>query len=247
MAIKSYFFNAVESGGVYDRVYNAEDVTSYLNGVVSDGVLPNLTQLQVKTLNWMTIVVSAGSGWIQGHKMVNDGNKLITIDSSDDTLNRIDSIIFYLDYTTRTMGIEVLKGAYALDPVPAALTRTSSRWEMCLAQIRINKNTTAILNSMITDTRGDADLCGFARCLINSPTKLIKLEGVYSTQTSGETTFDVTDYIPDYDPSVDVLEVYLNGAHQTKNQYTLSGTVVTMTTPVSAAGITIDFVVYRLS
>ena len=25
MAIESYFFNAVESGGVYDRVYNSED------------------------------------------------------------------------------------------------------------------------------------------------------------------------------------------------------------------------------
>ena len=48
MAINGYFFNAVLNNGTYDRVYNAENVTSYLDLLVGDGVFPNpSTNLQV--------------------------------------------------------------------------------------------------------------------------------------------------------------------------------------------------------
>ena len=56
MAIKGYFFNAVESGGTYDRVYNAEDVTSYLDLIVGSGVFPNpSTNLQVRASTGMNV------------------------------------------------------------------------------------------------------------------------------------------------------------------------------------------------
>ena len=65
MAVNSYFFNAVLNDGVYDRIYNAEDVTSYLANIVGNGVFPNpSTQLQVRAGTGMQVIVGAGSGWI---------------------------------------------------------------------------------------------------------------------------------------------------------------------------------------
>lgn len=168
MAINSYFYNAVKDGqGNYDRLYNAEDVTSYLDQIVGSGVFPNpSTQLQVRAGSGMEVIVGAGQGWINGHKIINTADLTLEIDASDVLLGRIDRIIFYTDSTERTMGIEVLKGTAAVTPVTPALTRTASRYEMCLATIQINKQIEEITQSMITDTRPDSNVCGWVQGLI---------------------------------------------------------------------------------
>lgn len=168
MAINGYFFNAVQSGGVYDRVYNAEDVTSYLNKLVSNGVFPNPSdQLQVRAGTGMQVIVETGEGWINGHKLVNTSDLQLTIDSSDALLNRIDRVIFYADTSSREMGITVKKGTAATNPTAPALTRNTTRYEMSLASVRINKQVTAITQTMITDTRADSNVCGWVSGLIN--------------------------------------------------------------------------------
>lgn len=167
MAIKGYFFNAVQSGGVYDRTYNAQDVTSYLDELVGNGVFPNpSTQLQVRQGSGMTVTVGAGQGWINGHKMINTADLNIELDESDVLLDRIDRIIFFVDWTTREMGIDVLKGNLATNPVGKALTRNGDRYEMCLAEIRVNHGASSISGSNIFDTRADSSLCGFVAGLI---------------------------------------------------------------------------------
>ena len=168
MAIKGYFFNAVkDSEGNYDRLYNAQDVTSYLDKIVGSGVFPNpSTNLQVMASSGMNIVVKAGQGWINGHKMINTADMPLTIAGSDVLLNRIDRVIFYADYTTREMGIEVLQGTSATTPVAPALTRNDSRIEYSLATITINKQVTAISQSMITDTRPNSNVCGWVQGLV---------------------------------------------------------------------------------
>lgn len=167
MAVNGYFFNAVNEGGVYDRTYTAEDVTSYLNKIVGNGVFPNpSTQLQVRAGTGMAVIVAAGEGWINGHKLVNTADFELSVDSADAILNRIDRVIFYADFSAREMGIEVLKGTAAATPTAPALTRTTSRYEMSLATITINKQITAIAQSMITDTRANSAVCGWVAGLI---------------------------------------------------------------------------------
>lgn len=273
MAIQSYFFNAVESGGVYDRVYNAEDFTSYLNQLVGNGVFPNpSTQLQVRASSGMSVIVSAGSGWINGHKIVNTADLVLSVETSDVLLNRIDSVIFYVDLTSRTMGIDILTGTVAQNPTPVALTRTDTRYEMCLAQISVTKQTSTITTAMITDTRGNSNLCGYVQGLIQQvdSTTLFeqwqaqfdtwfaeaqqqfqqgkqfrKLEGVYTTQFVNEATFDVQSYVPHYSFVYDILEVYVNGIHLNGNEYTLTNNIVTLETPISTVGAVVTFVVYQ--
>ena len=167
MAVNGYFFNAVEEGGVYDRTYTAENVTSYLNQLVGNGVFPvPSTQLQVRADSGMGIIVGAGEGWINGHKLINTADMQLTLDSADALVNRIDRVIFYADFVNREMGITVLKGTGATTPTAPALTRNASRYEMSLATITVNKQITAITQAMITDTRANSDVCGWVAGLI---------------------------------------------------------------------------------
>lgn len=168
MAIKSYFFNAMRnSQGVYDRVYNAQDFTSYLDKIVGSGVFPNpSTNLQVMASSGMNIIVKAGSGWINGHKMVNSIDYPMTIASSDVLLDRIDRVIFYVDYSVREMGIAILQGTAATNPSAPAITRDETRVEYSLATISVKKQVTSIAQADITDTRGNSSVCGYVQGLI---------------------------------------------------------------------------------
>ena len=272
MAISGYFFNAINDNGVYDRIYNAEDVTSYLDGFVRNGVFQITSDaLQVQPSSDMTVVVRSGQGWIDGHKLVNDADLLLTLDGSDVLLNRIDAVIFYVDYTAREMGIEVKKGTPASSAVAPSLTRTSSRWELCLAQVSVAKQTTAISASMITDTRGNTNLCGFVAALIEQldtstmfdqwqdgfetwfqdvrdelavVTLLQKVEQVFTTNAT-LTTFNVIDYIPSFKYTIDILEIYVNGVRLDANEYNLAQTQVTLATPITHTGTEVSLVVYK--
>lgn len=186
MAINSYFYNAIydSESGTYDRLYNSEDVTRYLDKIVGSGVFPNpSTQLQVRAGTGMEVIVNEGQGWIQGHKLINTADLSLAITAADVLLNRIDRVIFYTDATERTMGIEVLTGTPANNPVAPALTRTDSRYEMCLATISVKKGTTAITGSMITDTRPNSQLCGWVQGLIqqvDTSSLFVQWETAYS-------------------------------------------------------------------
>jgi hypothetical protein len=273
MAIEGYFFNALENEGVYDRIYNAEDVTSYLDKIVGNGVFPNpSTQLQVRASSGMNVIVGAGSGWINGHKMINTSDMTVTLTASDAILNRIDAVIFYVDFDQREMGISVKTGTLASVPVAPVLTRNNNRYEMCLAQITVNKQITEITAAMIKDTRGDSNLCGYVQGLIQQVDtstlwtqqqekfdewfdgvqgqfeagKLFKkLEGVYVTTQENEASFNVLAYVPSYSFAYDILEIYINGFHLNSNEYTLSNNTVTLEMPISTAGAVVDFVVYK--
>ena len=166
--INSYFFNALPNAdGSWDREYNAENMSDYLNLLVGSGVFPNpSTNLQVMASTGFNLVVKAGSAWINGKKMENTTDYSITLDGSDVLLNRIDRVIFYLDTQAREMGIDVIKGTPATNPVAPDLTRTATRQEYCLATVAINKQVSAISQADITDTRADSTVCGWVAGLI---------------------------------------------------------------------------------
>jgi len=271
MAINYYFFNAVESGGTYDREYNAEDVTSYLDGLVGNGVFPTpSTSLQVRASSGMNVIVGAGSGWIHGHKLVNTADLTLAIEASDVVLNRIDSVIFYVDHTAREMGIEVKKGALGATPAAPALQRDDERWEMCLAQIYVAKQAAAITAAAITDTRANSSLCGIVQGLIQQidtttlweqqqaafdawfedvqsqfqeVLAIRRLEATYQTVNSNEDTFVITDHVPTYSYAYDILDIFINGLHLAPGEYTNTNGTVTLATPIVSPGAVITFAV----
>ena len=295
MTISSYFFNALKVNDTYDRVYNAEDVTSYLDKIVGDGVFPNPSnQLQVTARGGMSVAVNAGQGWIDGHKMINSAALPLTLAASDVLLNRVDRVIFYVDHTAREMGIEVKQGTPATNAVAPALVRNSTRYEMGLATVAVGKGVSSITQANITDTRGDSAVCGFVQGLIQQAdtstlfnqwdaagqqmvdqwdaagaqmierndndfndwfdqikdtiatvTLLQKLEQVFTTTAATVTNFNVTDYIPNYKYSIDILEIYVSGLRLNENEFTQSQSTVTLATPITHAGTEVGLVVYK--
>lgn len=273
MAIKSYFFNAVLDGSTYDRTYTANDFTSYLKELVSNGVFINESNnLQVVASSGLDAIVKAGSGWINGHKLDNTADYVVTFNSSDVLLDRIDRVIFYTDSTERAMGIKVLTGTPSSSPVPPALTRTETRYEMCLANVRINKQATAITNADITDTRYDSTVCGVVKGLIeeidttsifnqydtafntwfsnvketlSTATLLRKFEATYTTVEENEARFDVTQFVPNYNYNLDVLEVYVSAQRLSDVDYTKTNQFVTLNKALDVVGTSISFVVYK--
>lgn len=273
MAISGYFFNALKVNDTYDRIYNAKDVTSYLDKIVGNGVFPNPSnQLQVTAGGGMSVSVNAGQGWIDGHKMINSAAMPLTIAASDVLLNRIDRVIFYVDHTAREMGIEVKQGTPATNAVAPDLERDATRYEMGLATVAVGKGVNSISQANITDTRGDSAVCGFVQGLIQqldstglfaqydaaftdwfdqvkdtlaTVTLLQKVEQVFTTTAASVTSFNVTDYIPNYKYSIDILEVYVNGLRLNENEYTQYQNTVTLATPITHAGAEVGLVVYK--
>lgn len=221
--INSYFFNALPNpDGTWDREYNAENMSDYLNLLVGSGVFPNpSTNLQVMASSGFNIVVKAGSAWINGKKMENTTDYSITLDGSDVLLNRIDRVIFYLDTQAREMGIDVIKGTPATNPVAPDLTRTATRQEYCLATVAINKQVSAISQADITDTRADSDVCGWVAGLIqqvDTSTLFNQWQAAYSAYYAAvqqqlndfmetlQTTLRVNAYLVNYDKYLTVTQ-----------------------------------------
>lgn len=221
--INSYFFNALPNpDGTWDREYNAENMSDYLNLLVGSGVFPNpSTNLQVMASSGFNLVVKAGSAWINGKKMENTTDYSITLDGSDVLLNRIDRVIFYLDTQAREMGIDVIKGTPATNPVAPDLTRTATRQEYSLATVAVNKQVSAISQADITDTRADSDVCGWVAGLIqqvDTSTLFNQWQAAYSAYYAAvqqqlndfmetlQTTLRVNTYLVNYDKYLTVTQ-----------------------------------------
>ena len=87
MAIKGMFFNAVKDGDVYDRSYNADDFSIYLDKIVGNGVFPNpSTSLQARATSGMNVAIGAGQAWIDGHKIIVTADEVLTLDPADKNL-----------------------------------------------------------------------------------------------------------------------------------------------------------------
>ena len=171
MAIKGYFYNAMlNENEQYDILYNDEDFSRYLKQIVGNGVFPTpSTQFQVEANTGMSVTVHAGNAWLEGHKIENDEDISITIDSASQVMNRKDRIVLYSDSVNlRAAGVKILKGTAAINPVAPDINTgiQEGEYRLGLAVIDILAGATEITAANITDTRGDSDVCGFVAGLI---------------------------------------------------------------------------------
>ena len=91
----------------------------------------------------------------------NDGSGVKTFThTTEPSLNRIDRIILRLDLTARTIAAVKLIGAAGASPSAPALTRSSTVYELSLAQVLVQAGAAAITADDITDERADDDVCG---------------------------------------------------------------------------------------
>lgn len=163
MAITYGFFNS--SNG--DRKYNADQMSEYFDGLVSNGVFENVGDaLHVTVGGGMTVNVGTGRAIIECKWIKNSADFGLTISSSHPTYNRWDAVVIRLSYTNRSIEITTKSGTAASDPVKPSMQRDSTMYEICLAYVYIAAGTTALTQANITDMRGSS-LCGWVTGLID--------------------------------------------------------------------------------
>jgi len=175
--LKSLFFDSQvdhDAGTglpTYDRPVSAEDLRNMISAIVSTGVYPTpSTSFQVlASVEPMSIEVRQGLAWIKGAFAIEDVSRVLVLQASSTTLDRIDRVVLRLDLaiSARNIDLYVLQGTPSLTPVAPSLTQNNTVWEIALADVFVAKNTTVVTQQRITDTRGDATLCGWVSGVVD--------------------------------------------------------------------------------
>lgn len=153
MTVKFGFYNSVAG----DRVYDALDVSSMFNGILTDGVFKLIgDKFQVVQNAGMNIFVKTGKAWFNNTWTLNDSDLSLTVSNSDLILPRIDSVVLEVNaaLATRTNVIKMVNGTPNAIPVPPTLTNTAELHQYPLAYIYVAAGVSAIINVDITQVVG---------------------------------------------------------------------------------------------
>ena len=164
MSVTYGFFNAIDS----DRVYNADQMSEYFKGLISDGVFEsvgNALYVQQEATPSMNVKVGTGRAIINCKWLENDAVEILPISAASVAYPRYTAVVVRLDMSERTMSIVTKDGTPSASPVKPQMTSTDSIKEICLAMIYVGANVTKITQANIQDTRG-TNLCGWITGLI---------------------------------------------------------------------------------
>lgn len=149
----------------FDRAVSSKPLKNLIAKLFSNGVLPNpSTNLQVVSGgDGMTVIVKAGFCIINGGLKLEDEDKTLVVQASDNTNPRIDTVVMRWNDNddVRACDLYIVEGTPSASPVRPNLTRSESIYEIGLADIYITARSTSIDSFRITDTRLDTARCGY--------------------------------------------------------------------------------------
>ena len=148
MTIKSGFFNSLN----HDRVYDADDINSIFDGIITDGVFGNIgSKFNVTPGSGMTVNVGTGKARFHQIFVENDANLVLQVSQSDVLLNRIDAVVIRVDRTMngRIGNIVIVKGSPSQNPAAPTLSNDNQIWDMPIAYINVKANVNKINSSDI--------------------------------------------------------------------------------------------------
>ena len=181
MAFSYGFFNAKN----LDRVYTAEDFTSYLSSLICNGILDTYgDNFSVTASGNLSVVIGTGKAWIGGHYFIND--MAYTLDLRqyvDESLSRYVTIGISCDVSdsVRACKLEVKSGTAATSPSVPVFENTDTKTYLTLASVRLNGGITSISQSNIKDYRSDEKKCGYVKCILGKcrvSEMLLKMEQI---------------------------------------------------------------------
>ena len=157
MAERSGFFPYVE--GDSNSEYSSAWLAQYIATIIGNGTY-NGDLAVTADGSAMSVTLPSGRAWINGYHYRNDGNLTLAIDNADGVLNRKDIVVLRWDINARSITAQVIKGTPASTAAAPEITRDAEQYDLKLAEISIPAGTTAITQSLITDTRLDDTVCG---------------------------------------------------------------------------------------
>ena len=217
--------------------------------------------------------VKSGRAWINGAWYHLTEPHTGIVPTPNVSLPRKDRIVLEFNRTDeiRNIHLSYLQGEPSNSPVSPTLTQNDDIFQICLAEILVGANAGSISQSAITDTRDDKELCGWITSPVGYDDFFTSVDGkviehinildeewnTMKDQWASVTLFkkyedsiivesntmSVVVPITQYDPSVDILEIYVNGIYAKENEdYTLDGTTVNFTlekTPLTEINFTV--------
>lgn len=174
MAETSGFFEAVwdetlfneetQEFGDWDRKYLSEQFAKYFALFIGNGVFGSPTnQLKVIPGTGLSVIVTKGWAFINGHWYYNDSNKEIPLVTNATSNNRIDTIrVRYTDASRNALAL-----AFTGD---TTLVKSETIYDLQLATVVVPPLAVTISASNITDTRMNESVCGFVTQLLEVQT-----------------------------------------------------------------------------
>lgn len=257
--IKSGFYNAIQSGGTYDRIYNADDYKNVFAAFIKDGVRRSgLDDLRV-TANGLALTVKMGFAICGGRWVHIDADyPLITVTPPIGDYSRRDAVILRVDANenARAASLVYRQGSPSSNPIAPVRDTSTGVTELILATVLVAPGATTV---RVTDTRSDANYCGWITTPVGYDDYFVSLESRFNTwfndvqnelasvtlfkQYMWRTVLDspassVTFSIPQYDSTgTDILQIYVNGLLEIKGvDYTISGSTITFGTGGGGTG-----------
>lgn len=256
------YFNSVNG----DRKYNADQMSEYFKGLISDGVFANVggAMAVVADGSSMSVSVSSGRAVIDCKWIENDAAYPITL-TSHATYPKYTAVVIQLDEEERLIRITTKDGTPAENPAQPSIDTSK---ELCLAMIYIPAASTTIPQSRVTDKRGTSSCLWVTGLITQLDTNQLFLQWqqLWNVWFTGLTQdLNVNTYVERYQKSVtlsgsntialdmtgytyeatDIINVYINGLFGVRGtDFTLddSGATATITTTAEASGtiVTID-------
>ena len=144
-----------------DRAIDSQDLADLDREIYVDGIISTAegsgAYYQVAASGGMNLTVNPGKCYIRGRKAATPAITHLIIENADPLINRTDRVVLRLDLSNpvRDVVIAVKRGT-------TELTRTSSVWELGLADVRVDRAATSIPQSAVTDLRFNSAICGRA-------------------------------------------------------------------------------------
>lgn len=149
MAIRYGYFNSVDG----DRKYNAEDMTMYFKGLVSDGVFQTIGNMFAVTAGTsLTVNVGTGRALVNMHWVENTAITSLDLGAGSVSADTYKIVVLRCDLTDNVRSVALM--ARNMEDETVRLVNTEYITELCLARVRIRKNSSTISQSDIRDYRG---------------------------------------------------------------------------------------------
>lgn len=160
---KGYFWNSEGE----DRIYDASSFGKWLSTFFTTGVKAGDLNVRAQGNN-MNVVMSTGYSYIDNPLSSTGGGKSIkfeeeqvfTLALADNTRPRIDTIVIERNDNNREFTAKLVTGTPALVPTATPPVRTTSIYQLVIAEIYVTASATSISDNNITRKVGDSEVCG---------------------------------------------------------------------------------------
>ena len=154
MGVTSGFFNSVNG----DRLYDAEQFSSFLDGIINDGVYQSVgNKFYVRAEGGMKVSVDTGRAWFDHTWTLNTTRYNLSLSAADTRYGRIDAVVLEVNKTERKNSFKIVKGTAASTPKRPSLKKTTAIKQYALAYITVPVNAASIAQSGITYVVGSAE------------------------------------------------------------------------------------------